>query len=346
MRLNSTYIIMRLLQPFYLVLFLFLATNSFSQITIVTELPDSTEVTKKTTKSEKIVTKLDSVPPSHWIKKNMLGIDISEIAFVNWSAGGTSSISGLFKGHLKRDYKDANQVWSSELIFRYGLNKQEGVELRKTDDVLRLNSTYGYRKDTLSNWYHSAKFNFNTQFTAGYNYPNTEKAISKPFAPAYTFLGAGSEYISKVEKFKFYASPVTLKNTLVLDQTLANLGAYGVAKAVYDINGDLISHGKQSKTELGALITTSLEKEIFTNVTLKTYLSLYTDYLHDFGNIDVDWQLQFDLKVNQYVRANVGLNLIYDDDIDIIQEENGVLVNIGPKIQLKQVLGVGLEYNF
>ena len=163
-----------------------------------------------------------------------MGIDISEIAFVNWSAGGTSAITGLVRGHLKRDYKDDNQVWSSELIFRYGLNKQEGIELRKTDDVFKINSTYGYRTDTLSNWYHSAKFNFNTQFTNGYNYPNTENPISKPFAPAYTFLGIGSEYIYKPEKLNVYLSPLTLKNTVVLDQTLADSGAYGVKKAVYD----------------------------------------------------------------------------------------------------------------
>jgi myo-inositol-1-phosphate synthase len=30
---------------------------------------------------------------SHWIKKNKIGFDISEIVFVNWNAGGTSSIS-------------------------------------------------------------------------------------------------------------------------------------------------------------------------------------------------------------------------------------------------------------
>jgi hypothetical protein len=36
-------------------------------------------------------------PFSFW-NKNSLGFDISEVAFVNWSAGGTSSISGLFKG--------------------------------------------------------------------------------------------------------------------------------------------------------------------------------------------------------------------------------------------------------
>ena len=75
-------------------------------------------------------------------------------------------------------------------------------------------------------------------------------------------------------------------------------------------------------------------------------MSLYTDYLHNFGNIDVDWQSYADLKVNEYVKANVGFNLVYDEDIDVIKEENGVKINEGAKVQLKQVLGIGLEYAF
>lgn len=328
------------------ILFLLLfSTSSFAQVKIITSIADTTSIKKNDQPITTIITaKPDTI--THWTNKNTLGIDISEIAFVNWSAGGTSAITGLVRGHLKRDYKDDYQVWANELIFRYGMNKQEGIELRKTDDVFRVNSTYGFRKDSLSNWYHSAKFNFNTQFSNGYNYPNTENPISKPFAPAYTFLGIGSEYIYKPEKFNLYFSPLTIKNTLVLNQALANIGAYGVRKAEYDTLGNLTSEGKQSKTELGILVTSSFEKEVFTNITIKNRLSLYTDYLHNFGNIDIDWAFFADLKVNQYVKANVGLNLIYDEDIDVIKEENGVKINEGAKVQLKQVLGIGLEYTF
>lgn len=328
-----------------LLLFLLLSICSFSQIKIITSKADTINANKIDQALTTIITsKPDTI--SYWTNKNILGIDISEIAFVNWSAGGTSAITGLVRGHLKRDYKDDNQVWSSELIFRYGMNKQEGIELRKTDDVFKINSTYGYRTDTLSNWYHSAKFNFNTQFTDGYNYPNTKNPISKPFAPAYTFLGIGSEYIYKPEKLNIYLSPLTLKSTLVLDQALADAGAYGVKKAVYDVDGNLVLKGERSKTELGILATSYIEKEVFTNITIKNRLSLYTDYLHNFGNIDVDWQSYADLKVNEYVKANVGFNLVYDEDIDVIKEENGVKINEGAKVQLKQVLGIGLEYVF
>lgn len=304
---------------------LFIFQNNISQSQIQTKLQDSI---------------------SNWEKKNAVGFDISQIAFMNWSAGGNTSISGLLKGNFSRKYSNQNIKWLNELILRYGVNKQDGVELRKTDDAFQLNSTFGYRKDTVSNWYHSAKFNFNTQFTNGYSYPNTDKAISKPFAPAYLFLGIGAEYVNKEKKYSLYLSPLTQKTTMVLDQTLADQGSFGVDKATYDADGNLISKGKKSKNELGALVSGIHKNEVYKNITLENKLSLYSDYINNFGNIDVDWQMSVDLTVNEYVRANIGSHLLYDDDIKAKEEIDGKQVTLGPKVQLKQLLGVGLVYLF
>ena len=294
----------------------------------------------------KIQTKTHYLPLTYWSKKNSLGFDISEVAFINWSAGGTSSISGLFKGKFHRVYNRSNYNWSNELIFKYGLNKQDGIDLRQTEDAIQFNSTFGYRKDTLSNWFHSAKFNFNTQFTNGYAYPNTEKAISKPFAPAYVFMGIGAENIDKEKRRTFYISPFTFKTTLVLDQRLADQGAFGVPKATYDLEGNLLTEGEKSKIELGFLITNKYKKEIFKNIILENRLSLYSDYVNRFGNIDIDCDLQVELVVNQYVKANVGAHVIYDDDIKSKREIAGIQVTEGPKTQIRQAIGVGIEYIF
>jgi hypothetical protein len=315
-----------------------------------------------TTSAQIIRTTLDPAQlpkiPSNWTKKNQVGFDISEIAFVNWSAGGTSSISGLFKGEFGRTYAKGNHKWVNELIVKYGLNKQDGTELRKTDDAFQLNSTYGFRKDTVSNWYYSAKFNFNTQFTDGYNYPNRDIAISRPFAPAYIFLGAGAENSNKQKNRTFYFSPITLKTTLVLDQDLANQGSFGVKKAVYmtdpndPANQILIEEGQKVKAEFGILLTAYSKSEIYKNVFYENRLSLYTDYLNKFGNVDVDYDTRLDLVVNAYVKANIGIHLVYDDDIktkkDVVDPTTGTTsqVNDGPRAQLRQVLGVGLVYAF
>lgn len=332
---------MKLLRSTLLLLLLLCTSNNFAQIIQTTLSPNQAPK-----------------PPSNWTQKNQLGFDISEIAFVNWSAGGTSSISGLFKGEFGRTYIKKNHKWVNELIVKYGLNKQDGTELRKTDDALQFNSTYGFRKDTASNWYYSSKLNFNTQFTNGYNYPNKDIAISKPFAPAYIFLGAGAENANKQKNRVFYFSPITLKTTLVLDQYLANQGAFGVKKATYmtdPLNPDaqiLVDEGQKIKAEFGILFTAYMKNEIYKNVFYENRLSLYTDYLNKFGNVDIDYDTRLDLVVNAYVKANIGVHLIYDDDIktkkDVVDVTTGTTsqVDAGPRMQLRQVLGVGLVYAF
>lgn len=291
-------------------------------------------------------TSVNTMGISNWVKTNKLGFDITQIAFVNWNAGGTSSISGLLKGNFTRVYTREKFKWQNELIFRYGLNKQDGIELRKTDDAVLINSTFGYRRDTITTWYYSAKYSFNTQFTNGYKYPDKDNIISRFFAPAYIFLGLGAENINKEKKYSYYISPFTMKKTLVLDQNLADQGAFGVKKAEYDVNGNLIARGKRSRTELGVLFTAQYKTELFENIQMDNRLSLYSDYINNFGNVDIDWNIQFEMKVNKYVKANIGAHLIYDDDIKNKFEENGVDVTEGPKMQLKQALGIGLVYAF
>lgn len=291
-------------------------------------------------------TSVNTLGISNWIKTNKLGFDITQISFLNWNAGGTSSISGLVKGNFTRIYTREKFKWQNELIVRYGLNKQDGIELRKTDDAILINSTFGYRRDTLTNWYYSAKYNFNTQFTDGYSYPNKEVAISRFFAPAYVFMGLGAENINKDKKYSYYISPFTMKKTFVLDQRLADQGAFGVDGAVYDENNILIRKGKRTKTELGLLLQYQIKKEIFKNIILDNRLILYSDYVNNFGNVDVDWNIQLELVVNKYVKANIGTQIIYDDDIKAKSEKDGVEITEGPKMQMKQVLGVGLAYAF
>jgi hypothetical protein len=290
--------------------------------------------------------KVPVIIDSHWKNKNTVGFDLNQIAFVNWNAGGTSSVSGLFKGTFTRERSDINSEWLNELSVRYGLNKQDGLDMRKSDDEFRLNSTFGYRRDTFSNWYFSSKFNFKTQFSNGYKYPNTDNPISKPFAPAYTFLGIGADYFNKEKNLDIYISPVTLKNTLVLDDDLANSGAFGMTKATYDAAGNMLTPGEKSRSEIGFLVTNYYKKEVLKNITMENRLSLYTDYINNFGNIDVEWRLQFDLIVNKYVKANIGMHLIYDDDVKTIEEVNGQKVETAAKVQFKESLGIGMVYSF
>jgi len=283
-----------------------------------------------------------------WTKKNTVGVTFNEVAFVNWNAGGNNSISALFFGNFQRKYQKKLLSWKTNASLRFGLNAQKGRDLRKTEDQLLFNSTFGYRQDSTSNFRYSAKFNFNTQFADGYKYPNTEKPISKFMAPAYAFLGIGTEYSAPNEDLNVYLSPVTQKSTFVFDQTLANEGMFGVAHAVHDEEGNIIEEGKNVNTEFGVLLTSGFKKEIFNNVKLDNEVSIYSDYLNKFGNVDVDWQLNLNLVVNDFIKANIGSHLRYDDDVKVKKDSNndGKLETLGSRIQFKQLLGVGMVYEF
>jgi hypothetical protein len=305
-----------------------------------------------TTKSEKIIVDTTMVVNQEililWTKKNAVGVNFNEVAFVNWNAGGNNSISALFFGNFQRKYQKKLLSWKTNASLRYGLNAQKGRNLRKTDDQLLFNSTFGYRRDSTSNFRYSAKFNFNTQFANGYKYPNTEKPISKFMAPAYAFLGIGTEYSAPNEDLNVYLSPVTQKSTFVFDQTLANEGMFGVAPAVRDEEGNIVEEGENVNSEFGVLLTSGFKKEIFTNVNLDNEVSIYSDYLNKFGNVDIDWQLNLNLVVNDFIKANIGSHLRYDDDVKLKKDTNndGKLETLGSRIQFKQLLGVGMVYEF
>jgi hypothetical protein len=287
--------------------------------------------------------------PSFWEKENSFGINISEVAFVNWNAGGDNAVSGL--GFLKfaRKYKFSHFQWDNNLELRYGLNAQDGRKLRKTEDVIRLSSNLGFRKDTISNWFYSVQLNFNTQFSNGYKYPDRDTPISRFMAPGYLLFGAGTSFITKDQKFNLYLSPLTQKSTFVLDQNLADNGAFGVNEAILDADGNVITPGENHLLEIGILITNNFNYNIAENIELKSRLNLYTDYIKSFGNIDVDWELNLNMKVNKFISTSLGTQMIYDDDIlfDIVKNDNGTILNPGiPKIQFKQILAVGILYGF
>ncbi len=274
--------------------------------------------------------------PVWWKRENKIGLAINEAAFANWSAGGENNIAGLLRFSMIRKFQKLYTLWNNEIFVNYGLNVTEDKGTRKTDDKVQINSTFGYRRDTISNWYYSAKFSFNTQLTDGYKYPDTDNPISRFFAPAYLYFGAGTEYNLKKQQFSVYLSPLTLKSTFVMDETLSNDGAFGVEP------------GHNARNEFGIFVESSWEKKLWKNVVMNNRLSLYTDYVNNFGNIDVDWIFNLKLTVNKWINANIGTQLVYDDDIKYKEDTNGdgQLETLGARVQFKQALNIGVAFSF
>lgn len=291
------------------------------------------------TEKDSLTSQKKAIKTTQWAYKKTVGLTMTQTAFVNWNAGGENSIAGITRFDYEFNYQKDRLFWNNLFKSRFGLNKEKGQNTRKTDDVIEFTSNFGYRKTKVSNWYNSARFNFRTQYAQGYRYPNREVSISEFFAPAYIFLGVGSQYTSPTKKYKLYMSPLTNKTTLVWNQRLANQGSFGVKKAQYDENGVLIEEGENSKIEIGILLTGEWEHTLMDNIIMNNKLILYTDFLNSFMNVDFDWEMKLELIVNKYVKSTIGTHLVYDDDVK--DEKSGT-----PKIQLKQLLGVGVVYTF
>jgi hypothetical protein len=210
-----------------------------------------------------------------------------------------------------------------------------------------LTSKYGRKAS--DKWYYATLVNFKTQMTAGYNYPNVTNKISDWLAPAYVLAAIGMDYKPN-DKLTAFVAPITSKNTIVNDETLANAGSFGVQAATYNAEGKIITAGKKSRSEVGGYIRAVYQRTFFNDksVSVTSKLDLFSNYKVNPQNIDVSWETIIGLKVNKWITTTITTHLIYDDDIKIAIDNNGdgVIDAAGPRAQFKEVIGVGLNVKF
>ncbi len=273
----------------------------------------------------------DTLPkPLAWKYGGRSAINFSQVTFVNWAAGGDNSYSLAGLIQLFAHYKKGKADWSNTLDLGYGIVKQAQLEVRKADDKIDFMSKFGYL--AINRWHYSGMLNFKTQMDKGYLYEKTgeRKMISALMAPGYLLGSLGMEYKSKDDHFYILISPLTGKSTFVHEDSLSKAGAYGVEP------------GKEFRLEFGGFTKIAYTNEIFKNVNLSTKLDLFSNYLENPQNVDVNLETIIMMKVNKFLVTSITMNLIYDDDIKIT-DANG---KTGPRTQFKEVLGIGLSYSF
>lgn len=270
----------------------------------------------------------DPAPTSNWTKGGDFGVTFSQVSLTNWAAGGDNTMALNALTNLFANYKKNKWAWDNSLLLAYGLTKIDKDDAKKSDDRIDFASKLGYENG--NHWYYTALFTFKSQFTNGYNYVDDERfTISRFLAPAYISMGLGMDY-KPSDKFSVYISPATARLLVVSDQDLADAGAFGV------------DPGDNTLFAFGGFLKSQLRQPIMKNIDLLTKLELYSDYLHDPQNIDVNWDVLITMKVNEYISANLNTNLLYDHDIDILDSDG----KVGPRTQFKEVFGVGFSYKF
>lgn len=280
---------------------------------------------------------------TYWNIGGISTLMFTQVSLTNWVAGGDNSLSLAGNFNMFANYAKGNAKWENNLVLGYGLIRQGDTPFRKTDDRINLITQYGLRISE-EKLFWSSMLDFRTQFDVGLSGDGT--VISRFMAPGYMVVASGLNW-KPSSHFSLTYAPVTGKFTFVTDQDLANAGAFGVEAAILGANGNIITLGKKSRSELGSFVKMHFRKEIFTNVTMESRAELFSNYMQDFGNVDINLENAITMKVNDWLTVNWIIQLLYDDDINIDQfDANNVLVGSGPRTQFKSLFGVGLGYKF
>lgn len=272
----------------------------------------------------------------HWTRKGNFTLLANQSSFNNWQAGGQDNFAGNLGINYDFNYKNGNWNWDNKLLFAYGLTKIKDADTQKTDDRIEFNSLLG--KKASGYWYYSAFFNFKTQMDTGFQKVKMTNDNGTPlipgddfeedvnvrnshfFSPAFFQFGPGMLW-KKSDNLKVNIAPATSKLIVVHSHFTEFGSSFGVKQ------------GETTRYEFGAAVNGYYKFNIMENVSFENILNLYSNYLEDPQNVDLDYQLNIVMKINKYLTTNFAFHALYDD-------------NAFRGFQTKQIIGLGVNYNF
>ena len=304
-----------------------------------------------------------------WKKGGMGALTFNQVGLFNWQAGGTSNMTLIGNLNLFANYEQGSTKWENNLDLAYGFIKNNifsdpDAPITKAEDKIDFNSKYG-RKAWSDKMFYTGLLSFRSQFAPGFANPGDPVYISKFLAPAYLQIAAGLEY-NPNDWLQFFFSPVSGKITIVGDDSLASVSAFGVNQR--NEAGDFLPGNSENlRFEFGATFRAKIKRDIMENIGLESQLELFSNYIDRPQNVDVRWNTAIVAKVNKYITVNLFLDLIYDHDIKIgLTDSDGLPIysidpntnapytdgsgnpiqRMEPRTQFKEVFGVGFSYKF
>lgn len=299
-------------------------------------------------------TNKEEAPKDGWTRGGNISLLFNQSAFNNdWTGGGVSNIAANLSVSYGFNYKKGSLSWDNKIIADYGLTKIKGDDFtRKTNDRLELNSILG-KQIKESNWYYSLFLNFRTQMDSGFEDKEipllddqgtpviingsalTEKIRSRTthfFSPAYLQFGPGMLW-KKSDNLYVNIAPATARFILVHDEFTkktgqADIDAFNAAGGYFGVKAN-----ETSRFEFGASLSGYAKFEIMKNVSMENILNLYSNYLEDPQNVDIDYTANVVMKINKYLSTNITFQAIYDD-------------NAVRAFQIREVFGLGVNYGF
>ncbi len=285
--------------------------------------------------------------PRYWKYRTESSFVLSQISLSNWVKGGESSISTVLDATGYATYDNKPLKLSSDNFVRLNLGyTATGTDgFRKSVDLLETSLKLDHK--AFGKFDFSAILLFKTQIAVGRNYfktaagNDTSNLVSKFMNPAILTIGLGLDYKpNKTTSIDF--SPFSYRGTFVTDTVHIDQTQYGIAK------------NRKSLNEPGASFMITNEFKPIKTVSIINRLQLFTNYIHNPQNIDVDWEIIAAAKLNWFTDLRFDTHIIYDYETKTVDEYvNGQPV-LNPdgtpkksaKVQFKEMLGLSLSFRF
>ena len=252
-----------------------------------------------------------------WTPRGIIGLNLSQIAFSNWTQGGENSLSFTFFSHLGLDYIGMPWKWTNSLKLTYGRSKVGSEGYRTNDNEIYYESVLIRRIGWKVNPYIDATFR--TAITKGFDYGSDPALqIADFFDPAYFTQGIGFAY-DENGAFK-------QRIGIAFKQTIADKFA-----SLYSDDPETMNEVEKFKFESGLESVSEVNYEFLENMSYYGYLRLFTRF-NKLDKWDVRWDNIITAKVNDYVNVNFNFLLIYEKDQSL-------------KRQIKEALQLGFTYS-
>ncbi len=251
-----------------------------------------------------------------WTPKGVIGLNLSQVSFQNWSQGGENSIAFTFLSKFGINYIGDPWKWRNSLKFSYGRTKLGAEQYKTNDNEIFFESTLIYQIGWIVSPY--AGITARTAVSRGFNY-DQEPAVQIVdfFDPFYLTEGVGFAY-DKIENF-------TTRIGIGFKQTFADK-----FNSKYTDDPETPNVIESFKNETGIESVTEYNIQFLENMTFYTYLRLFGRF-DDISVWDVRWDNIIVAKINKYFNVNINVLLIYDVDETL-------------RTQLKEALQLGISY--
>ena len=258
----------------------------------------------------------DSLLHQGWNPSGLVGINLSQIAFKDWTQGGTNALAYTLFSNFGVIYFDNPWKWRTSLKAAFGRTKLEEQGYRTTDNELYFESIVTRKIGWAVDPYFA--LTIRSAITKGYDYKvDPAVQIVGLFDPGYFTEAIGFKY-SQGEIF-------SSRLGIAIQQTIADKFA-----TLYTDDSETPELEK-FKFDTGLESVTEVKYNFYDNMTYLSFLRLFSRF-NSLDVWDVRWDNTIAAKVNNYITVNFNVVLVHE-------------ISQSRRTQFKEALNIGISYN-